>query len=173
MRGKKTPKNELPVGRIGGLFGIRGELKCDPTSAGRSVFSAGAQFRCERDGSSRTIRIGAIREHKGRLLITLQGVPDATAADAYANSVLFAERDRIELEPGEYLDVDLAGCVVSDERGRVYGPVERVEHFPASDMLIVGGRMLPMVKAFILSIDMAEKTIVVRVPSGLLDDETE
>lgn len=171
MRVKKTP-SELPVGRIGGLFGIRGELKCDPTSAGRSVFIRGAEFRCERDGTSRTVRIGTLREHKGRLLITLEGVTGATAAEAFTNATLFADRDRIELEPGEYLDVDLVGCTLRDAKsGRDYGAVERVEHYPSSDMLVVGGQMVPMVKAFIVSIDTVRKEIAVDVPRGLLDDD--
>jgi ribosomal 30S subunit maturation factor RimM len=52
----------------------------------------------------------------------------------------------------------------------LYGTVERVEHYPASDMLIVGGKMLPMVKAFIRSIDPTSHSIVVAdLPPGLLD----
>ncbi len=167
---KKTAKNELPVGRIAGLFGIRGELKCDPTSAGRVVFSVGAELRCERDAISTSIRLASLREHKGRLLITLEGVPDATAAEAYTNSTLYAARELIELDPGEYLDVDLIGCIVRDVNGRTYGPVQRVEHYPASDMLVVNERMLPMVNAFIRSIDTKTKEIVVEVPAGLLED---
>lgn len=170
---KKTAKNDFPVGRIGGLFGLRGELKCDPTSAGRSVFSVGAQLRCEREGVARDVRIATMREHKGRLLVTLHGVADATAANAYTNSTLYADRDLIELESGEYLDIDLIGCALLDESGRDYGPVERVEHFPASDMLVVAGRMVPMIKEFIVSIDIVQKKIVVNVPRGLLDDDTE
>lgn len=163
----------MPVGRIAGLFGIKGELKCDPTSAGRAVFSPGAQFRCEHDGRSQTIRIETLREHKGRFLITLTGAADATAAQAFTGSTLYADRDRIELEPGEYLDVDLVGCVVNSVDGITYGLVTGVEHYPSSDMLIVGGQMLPMVKAFIRSIDTAKKHITVEVPPGLLDNNAE
>ena len=162
----------MPVGRIPGIFGIRGELKCDPTSAGRALFCEGAEFRCEVKGLSQTVRIATVREHKGRLLVTFEGVNDANVAEAFAGATLFADRDRIELEPGEYLDVDLVGCVVRSVDGREYGPVQRVEHYPASDMLIVAGRMLPMVKAFIRSIDMEKKEIVVEVPAGLLDDDS-
>ena len=169
----QTKKNELPVGRIGGLFGLRGELKCDPTSAGRSVFSAGAQLRCERNGVSRTVRVASIREHKGRFLITLEGVPDATAAQDYTNATLYAERERIVLEPGEYLDIDLVGCSVRDASGHSHGRVESVEHYPSSDMLVIGGRMLPMVKAFITSIDIPKREIIVDIPAGLLDDNSE
>ena len=163
----------MPVGRIPGIFGIRGELKCDPTSAGRAVFSVGAEFRCDVNGRSQNVRIATMREHKGRFLITLEGVNDATAAEAYAGATLYADRDRIELDPGEYLDVDLVGCVVRSAEGREYGPVQRVEHYPASDMLVVGGRMVPMVHAFIRSIDIEKKEIVVEIPGGLLDDDSE
>ncbi len=46
---------------------------------------------------------------------------------------------RIALAPGEYLDDDLVGCDVEDAVGTRYGAVERVEHYPSSDMLVVGG----------------------------------
>lgn len=163
----------MPVGRIAGLFGIRGELKCDPTPAGRTVFSRNAELRTEINGQSETIRIDTLREHKGRFLITLKGVPDATAAERYIGATLYADRDRIELEPGEYLDVDLIGCTIVSTDGRTYGSVTSVEHFPASDMLIVAGKMLPMIKEFIRSIDMPKRTITIEVPPGLLDEGAE
>jgi ribosomal 30S subunit maturation factor RimM len=40
-------------------------------------------------------------------------------------------------------------------------------------MLIVDGRMLPMVRAFVRSVDVAAKRITVDVPRGLLDDDAE
>jgi 16S rRNA processing protein RimM len=160
----------LPIGRIAGLFGIRGELKCDPTSAGRAVFSAGARLRCDVGGRSEHVTIEAVREHKGRLLIALDEARDATSAQRFVGATFFAPRDLLEVEPGEYLDVDLVGCTVRDPRGKMYGLVERVEHFPASDMLIVAGRMLPMVRAFVQAIDTKKKEIVVDdLPAGLLD----
>lgn len=165
--------NELPVGRIAGLFGVRGELKCDPTSSGRIVFSPGAALDLVRESGRQTVHLRTVREHKGRLLITLEGVADATAAERYVGGTFYASRDELDVAEGEYLDVDLVGCEVRTEAGRAFGRVERVEHFPASDMLIVGGRMLPMVKAFVRSIDTAGKRIVVDVPPGLLDDESE
>ena len=165
--------NQLPVGRITGLFGVRGELKCDPTSAGRIVFLNGEELRIERNGKSETVRLTTVREHKGRLLITLDGVNDVTAAEKYIGATFYADRDQLDVGEGEFLDIDLVGCVVEDTSGKAYGPVERVEHYPASDMLVVGGRLLPMVKAFVRSIDTSKKRIVVEVPRGLLDDDSE
>ncbi len=165
-----TSKSELPIGRIAGLFGIQGELKCDPTSAGRAVFSAGALLRCEVRGRSERVTIVSVREHKGRLLIALDAARDATSAERFIGATFFAPREMLDVEAGEYLDIDLVGCSVRDPHGKAYGVVERVEHYPSSDMLIVAGRMLPMVRAFVRAIDTKTKEIVVDdLPEGLLD----
>ena len=162
----------MPVGRIAGIFGVHGELKCDPASSGRSLFEPGAQFELRSaQGAAQQVTLESVREHKGRLLVRFSGVSDPDDAQSFSGSTLFAERSRIELDPGEYLDRDLAGCVLADEAGNVLGTVERVEHYPASDMLVVNGRFVPMVAAFIRSIDTAAKRIVVDVPPGLLSDE--
>ncbi|HUA09836.1 MAG TPA: ribosome maturation factor RimM [Candidatus Acidoferrales bacterium] len=161
--------NELPVGRIAGLFGIRGELKCDPTSAGRAVFSAGARLLLD---TGESVTIESVREHKGRLLVRLEQAVDATSAQRFVGLTLFAPREELDVEPGEYLDIDLVGCDVVGANAKRYGRVQRVEHYPASDMLVVGGRLLPMVRAFIRSIDLEKKEIVVDdLPEGLLEGE--
>jgi 16S rRNA processing protein RimM len=167
-----TPNDELPVGRIAGIFGIHGELKCAPTSAGRTLFSPGARFRLLMpQGESREVQLASVREHKGRFLIRLTGVDSANDAQTYAGATFYAARERIELEPGEHLDRDLVGCELHDESGKPLGKVQRVEHYPSSDMLIVKGNMVPMVSAFIKRIDTAGKRIIVDLPAGLLDTE--
>ena len=168
--------NDLPVGRIAGLFGIRGELKCDPTSSGRALFLPGAALRLRpagyaQDDRDEVVHIESVREHKGRLLIALDEAQDADEAEAYVGATFFAPRSALDVAADEYLDVDLIGCAVTSVDGTAYGAVDRVDHFPASDMLIVRGKMLPMVKAFVRSIDTKAKSIVVEVPPGLLDDD--
>lgn len=162
--------DEIAVGRIAGVFGVRGELKCDPTSAGRTVISAGASLHCRRrDSSSAAIRIESARTHKSRLLIRIAGVEDADAAAAYAGGILLAPRAEVALQPGEYFDDDLVGCEVVAANGRAYGSVERVEHFPSSDILVVEGRMVPMVAAIVIRIDLERRRIVIDPPEGLLE----
>ncbi len=165
----KTTQNEQPIGRIAGLFGIRGELKCDPTSSGRALFVEGATLRCD----DKTVTLESVREHKGRLLIALEEAQDATAAEVYVGATFFAPREALDVARDEYLDIDLVGCDVRGQNNTEYGKVSRVDHYPASDMLIVAGKMLPMVAAFIKSIDLKKKEIVVDVPPGLLDDGAE
>lgn len=136
------------------------------------LFVSGARLDATlSDGRSLEIALEGVREHKGRLLVTLSGVKSANDAEQFAGATLYADADRIVLDPGEYLDRDLAGCELFDESGAPLGKVERVEHYPSSDMLIVGGRMVPMVAAFIKSVDTQSKRIVVDLPPGLLSDE--
>lgn len=134
------------------------------------LFSAGASFDAKMaDGSHRAVTLETVREHKGRLLVTIEGVETANDAERFAGSMFFADASRIELDEGEYLDRDLIGCALEDPSGANLGTVQRVEHFPHSDMLIVRGQMVPMVGAFIKSIDIASKRIVAELPEGLLE----
>ncbi|MGB8909665.1 MAG: ribosome maturation factor RimM [Candidatus Cybelea sp.] len=164
-----TTRNDVVVGRIVGAFGVRGELKCDPTGSGRTLVCTGAQLRCARSEESRTVRVTSARPHKNRLLIRLAGVDDADAAAALAGSILYAPRAAIALSDGEYLDDDLVGCAVLGADGAAYGSVDWVEHYPSSDMLIVGGAMIPMVRAIVMEIDLERRRILIDAPEGLFD----
>ncbi len=163
--------NELAVGTIAGPFGVRGELKCDPSNSGRTIFSPGAELHCRIGERSQMVRVVQARAHKGRLLLRIEGVDDADAAKAYAGATLYAPRERIELQSGEYLDADLVGCEVVGPDGAAYGTVERVEHMPSSDMLVVGGRLVPMVRAIVTGIDMQARRVTIDPPAGLMDDD--
>ncbi|MGA8575134.1 MAG: ribosome maturation factor RimM [Candidatus Cybelea sp.] len=164
-----TADEFVVVGRIAGAFGVRGELKCDPTSAGRTVICAGEMLRCVQHGEARAIRVDAVRPHKGRLLVRIDGVDDGGAAEALLGALLYAPRAAIALDDGEFLDDDLVGCSVVGRDGSAYGTVERVEHFPASDMLVVNGAMVPMVRAIVAEIDLPSRRIFIDPPEGLLE----
>ena len=168
-RSTRTATANVPAGRIAGAFGVSGELKCDPSGAGRSLFLPGAEFECVNGGQRSTIRLAAVRPHKGRLLIRIEGVGDAQTAKSYAGSILEAARERIALEPGEYLDDDLIGCGVFGVTGEEYGTVTAVEHYPASDMLVVGATLVPMVAAYVRDVDVGARRIVIDPPAGLFE----
>lgn len=170
-RSRSTPTPEdLPIGRITGCFGIRGELKCDPSKAARALFVPGAEFAYATPAGNGRVRLESVREHQGRLLLHVAGASDPETASAFVGATLFAPKASVPLEAGEFLDVDLIGCEVSGADGRAYGTVERVEHYPASDMLVIAGKMVPMVEAIVRSIDIAQRRIVIDPPAGLLDE---
>lgn len=101
-------------------------------------------------------------------MLSLDGATDRTSAERFVGAELYASKSAIPLDQGEYLDADLIGCIVVGVSGAAYGSVERVEHLPASDMLVVGARMVPMVAAIVREIDVTRKRIVIDPPEGLL-----
>jgi 16S rRNA processing protein RimM len=103
-------------------------------------------------------------------LVRLPAIESANDAARYVGATLYAHRGEIELGPGEYLDADLVGCVLVDSSGRQLGSVSAVEHYPGSDMLVVNGKLVPMVSAFIKAVDLQRSRITVDIPPGLLDD---
>ena len=150
---------------MAGVFGLHGELKVAASRIGEDALVTGAAVRANlSDGTTRSLQIAAMRRHQGRPLIRFAGVDDATDAAALVGSTLWVDRSDVVLAANEYLDDDLVAGV---ELGRVTG----VEHFPAQDMLLVGPAraMLPLVRAFVRSIDVAARRIVVDVPPGLID----
>ncbi len=158
------------MGRLTGVFGVRGELKCRPN--GGDALSLGAVYALGAEDGARELRCSALRRHHAKAVIAFDGIVTPEAARALVGRELYAERGNVELGPGEYLDADLIGLALVDEAGHALGRVVGVEHYPAQDCLVVGPRkqLVPLVKAFVRTIDPAAGTIVTSLPEGLLED---
>ena len=172
-----TPANttsEVNAGRIAGVFGLRGELKLVASRIGEDALAPDVDVRAAlADGSSRTVRVHALRRRQGRPLLHFDGVDDANAAEAFGGATLWIARDHVALARDEFFDDDLAGCVLVDAAGAELGTVRAVEHYPAQDMLVVERgdtrALVPMVRAFVRTVDVRAKRITVDVPAGLID----
>lgn len=114
--------------------------------------------------------MAGVREHKGRLIVSLQDCSNRDEAQHFVGANLYAAADAIALGADEYLDQNLVGATVLDEAGISLGIVTQVEHYISSDMLVLGKNRIPLVRSFILSVDTDAKRIVVRIPPGLLDE---
>jgi 16S rRNA processing protein RimM len=155
------------------VFGLRGECKIEATRLGADALLPGSSLRVRlANGSEHDLRVRAARVHKGRPLAAFEGFDDVEAAQALVGATLVLDRADVVLSPGEYLDADLVGCRLVDGAGTLAGEVVAVEHYPSQDMLVVGAArtLVPLVAAFVQSVDIARKRIVVDLPRGLLDD---
>ena len=173
-RPSEKRKPDVNAGRIAGVFGLRGELKLDASRIGGDALRAGLAARLRfADGTTRAVTIETVRRQKDRPLIRLAGIADANAAEALVGAQLTLDREDAPLGAGEYFDEDLVGCRLLDEGGNGCGVVVDVLHYPNQDLLVIGAAraMLPLVAAFIASVDVARKEISVTVPTGLLDPE--
>ncbi len=142
-------------------------MKCEPTRAARGLFVRGTELHYVRQSESGHVRLESVEERERGLVLSLEGVNDRNAAERFIGATFYVPREAIELEAHEYLDEDLTGCVVTGLGGQTYGSVERIEHYPSSDMLVVAGSMVPMVSAIVLNIDVEKKQILIDPPEGL------
>lgn len=161
----------VPVGKLGGVFGVRGEIKCVPSTLGEAVFVVGATFALGAEPDARELRCTGARRHHEKLLLAFEGIATPEDVRAFVGRTIYARAPNVTLAPGEYLDADLIGMRLVDATERELATVVAVQHFPAQDCLVVGPQraLVPMVKAFIRRVDLSTRTIVVDLPDGLLE----
>ncbi len=165
------------VGRIGRPHGIRGEVTVEPrTDEPDERFAPGAVLSV--DGPVHELVVDRTHWHSGRLLVTFAGVPDRTAAEALRGLLLHVERadDETPDDPDEYYDSTLTGCAVELADGTSIGAVEEVLHLPSQDLLVVRGPedrevLVPFLAAFVPTVDVVGRRIVIDPPAGLLDED--
>ena len=90
--------------------------------------------------------------------------------------VLSAEVDDHEVpeDPEEFYDHQLRGLAVVTADGTAIGVVDDVVHLPSQDLLVVSCPderevLVPFLNAFVPTVDVAARRIVIDPPDGLLD----
>jgi len=163
------------VGRITRPHGLKGELSVLVLSEVDGRFAEGALVYLE-DG--RALTVESARRHRSGLLVKFREVGDRTAAERLARTVLVVpESASPELPDGSWWDHQLVGCEVVTESGRSLGTVREVIHTAANDVwsAVSGDRetLIPALKDVVVSVDTADKRIVVREVPGLTVPEAE
>ena len=165
----------LLVGRVARAHGNRGEVIVNlETDFPEERFVAGRELIVEAVGRTERRRITSARFHQGRPLLALEGVATMTDAEALAGAELkIPAADAGVLPENTYYRHDLVGCEVRDTQGRAIGHVTRVDGPLERSILAVdtprGEALIPLVAEICVSVDLAERLIVVAPPEGLLD----
>lgn len=160
----------VPLGRIVGVHGVRGELRVLPLERDAGFLTGFKTFYLE----GRAVSAESCRVHKGMALLKLEGVEDRTAAEGLRGRELLVRRAEARLPEGECFDAELLGLDVYDgETGARVGELTRVENYPASKVYTVRGEkefLVPAVKdAFILNVDLEGGRMDIRMWEGLAE----
>jgi 16S rRNA processing protein RimM len=167
------PDQLYAVGTIVKAIGIAGEVVVQPMT------DFPARFR-----KLRTLWMGA---HSGSVSETgvekavvsvrgirlkLRGIDDRNAAERIRGKMLFVDEDhRARLAKGQYFVHDVLGLAVREEGGADLGTVSEILRSPASDVYVVRGNrgeiLIPAVKEFVRSVDLATRTMTVRLIEGM------
>lgn len=153
MRGEATieVRTDDPDSR----FAIGSTLQTDPSSKG-------------------PLTIRDARFHSGTLLLSFDGVDDRNAVEALRNVLLMADvnPEEANISDDDFHISQIIGCKVLDASAKDWGVVTDVLHLPAQDTLVInhGGKeiLVPFVKAFVPTIDVKNKEIIVNEIEGLL-----
>jgi 16S rRNA processing protein RimM len=176
----------LIVGQIIRPHGIRGEVIVDVrTDEPEQRFAAGSVLRTDpaavtERGLPPTLRVEQARPHTagglGRLIVAFEGVHDRDAAESLRGVLLQVDSSELPPteDPDEFHDYELVGLAAVSPEGEPLGEVIRVDHAPASDLLVLrrpDGRtaLVPFVKAMVPEVDLAGRRVVLTPPPGLFE----
>lgn len=158
----------VPVGRIVGVHGVRGELKIESWTEPRErIFDYQPWLLLTAPGREHEVR-GATGGSRGKgMLAQLPGVEDRDQAVALIGAEIAVDRDLLPpVAAGEYYWADLEGLEVVDTEGAALGRVHHLFATGANDVIVVRGgereHLVPFVMgSFVRSIDLDAGRIVV------------
>lgn len=168
-------KEELiPIGRITGAHGIRGEVKLAPYGPLEDLQWA-VVYVAERGRAAEPRKVVSHRVHKGVYLVFLEGVPDRNTAETLAGAEVLVEKSCLpEPAEDEYYYADLVGMEVFTEEGKYVGKVENVFATGGNDVLETYGPhgevLIPAIESVIVLVEPGKNRITVRLMEGLLPD---
>ncbi len=108
--------------------------------------------------------------HGDHLIFKFQGVDTISDAEKLAGAeVSIPFEQRATLAEDEVYQSDLIGCEVVDATGRSLGLVTDIQETGGAPLLQVGDLLIPFAKSICVTVDPANRRIVVNLPDGLLD----
>ena len=161
-----TLKQPVLLGRIVGLFGVRGWVKVYSYTEPREAVLDYENWLLGRNDDWQTVELAEGKRHGKSVIARLQGIEDRDAAATLVGSDIGISRERLP-EPGDgsYYWADLEGLTVVHKDGTELGKVAYVMATGANDVLVTEGpneRLIPFVtEKVVLDVDSAAGVITV------------
>lgn len=165
----------LTVGTIVRTIGLKGEVKVYPSTHFRdSRFSKGSHVFLLDENQNIVEDLLIVKHAKNGDCDNLifEGFDSIEKVEKFVHKDLFVKKDVSFLKNGEYFYSDLEGMDVYFDNGSLIGKVIKVEEFTSYATLRIKHSpkdvLVPFVKAFIESVSLEEKKIIVKYIEGLL-----
>jgi len=170
-----TEAARVPVARVVGAHGLRGQLRVHPFHFPAPSLAPGCPLVIEaRTGARRATVVSAAPHGRGLLLLAVTGITDRTAAEACRGATLLVARtDLPALAADEFYHHEVVGFAVGTVEGDVLGVVESTLATGLNDVWVVrapNGRehLIPVIADVVRTIDRAARRIVIDPLPGLL-----
>ena len=161
---------KILMGKIVNVVGLKGELKVYSYTDRNERFEELESIWLE----NKVYNIENVRYQNKVVILKLEGINDRNQAEAQRNKKVYIEEtDLQELPEDTYYVRDLIGMEVVTETEKL-GTISDVIQNSAQDLYEVkteGGKKvyIPVVKQFVLDVDMETRVVKVELPEGLLD----
>lgn len=171
-----SEQNLFVIAKIVGCFGIKGYVKIQPNTHSPERFSVLKNILIGRSSDTAVpLTVENVVSNQRNLLIKLEGVDTRSEAESFAGQFVFVtQKDVISPKEGSYFVHDILGCDVWSSSGRFLGRVEDIYPLPAQDVWVVRQDdrevLVPVVKEFIKSVDVAGRKIIINPIEGLIDE---
>ena len=130
----------VAVGRIAGLFGVRGWLKVYSYTDPRDNVVSYSPWYLVRDGQSRQVKVLSGRAHGDTVVALIEGVQDRDAAAALVGAEIEVDRAVFGKAGREqFFWTDLQGMKVQTLAGESLGVVDHLFETGANDVMVVVG----------------------------------
>jgi len=169
------PQEMVRIGRIAGMHGVRGALKCRPDNPDSDSFESLDRITIEIDGERREYELRSVAPAgRGTLKIELSGVSDANAAEALKGGIVMVPDSSLPPPgPGEFYYFQAIGCEVFLTDGTAIGTIAEVFSNGANDVMVVRKDrqevLVPVIEDVVKSIDLEARRVVIEAVPGLLD----
>jgi len=166
----------LLVGEIATAHGLKGEVSVKIFSEYEARFAPGATLLVGLDpNSARKLTVESFSARHGRAYLKFKEVGDRTSAEELRRLDVFGNVDDLpELGPDTYWMHDLVGLRVENMDGRTLGELSEIQERGEQDLWIIdtpaGQVLLPAVRQFVVTVDLAARVIVVDPPAGLFPE---
>lgn len=129
---------KVTIGRISGLFGVKGWLKIQSFTDPRENIINYTPWQVRLGEEWRTFDVEAIQAHGKSIIAKLRQVTDRDQAAGLLQSEIAIARAQLPvLEENEYYWRDLQGLTVLNMSGVVLGKIENLLETGANDVLVV------------------------------------
>lgn len=133
-----TDQKPVIVGRISGLFGVRGWVKIHSYTDPRKAILDYREWLIEIDNKWQPMVVVDGKSHGKTIVAHFEGIDDRDEAAGYLQATIGVNRSLLpETADGEYYWSDLEGLTVRRENGEVLGTVAYLLETGANDVLVV------------------------------------
>ncbi len=168
-------KRFLEIGKITNVHGLAGEVKVYPWCDDAAFLCSFDVLYTDPNGQT-AVEVKRARIQQNMVILQLAGVTTRDQAEKLRGTVLYMDREDVELAEDCYFVQDLIGLEVLDaDTGKCWGTIRDVMQTGANDVYSIWNQdekreyLVPAIPDVVLHTDLAAGTMTIRPLEGLFD----